>query len=125
RGRAQGACLAQNPAVALDSKGKCSAQERAVIVARVAPESLLPAGPAGLTGLKGEADAVVKLAGPLAKLDHLEVEWGLAVKDLSFTDQRLSLPFADLRGGVHSVRRGVAFERLNGHIGKSSVALNG
>src|SRR5438445_918927 len=124
-GRGEVTSLAQNPTLSLDIKGKVSAQELAVIVARVAPKSLLPAGPAGLTGLKGEADAVVKLAGPLAKLDHLEVEWGLAVKDLSFTDQRLSLPFADLRGGVHSVRRGVAFERLNGHIGKSSVALNG
>ena len=124
-GRGEVTSLAQNPTLSLDIKGKVSAQELAVIVARVAPKSLLPAGPAGLTGLKGEAEAVVKLAGPLAKLDHLEVEWGLAVKDLSFTDQRLSLPFADLRGGVHSVRRGVAFERLNGHIGKSSVALNG
>ena len=47
------------------------------------------------------------------------------MKDLGFTDRRLPLPFAGLRGGVHSVRRGVGFERLSGHIGKSSVALNG
>jgi hypothetical protein len=47
------------------------------------------------------------------------------VRDIGFTDQRLSLPFADLGGGVHSIRRGVAFERLGGRIGKSSVALNG
>src|SRR3989449_558532 len=115
----------QNPNLSLDIKGKVSAQELAVIVARFAPKSLLPAGPAGLMGLQGEADAVVKLAGPLAKLDQLAVEWGLEVKDLGFTDRRLSLPFAGLRGGVHSVRRGVGFERLSGHIGKSSVALNG
>src|SRR5207245_6323480 len=117
--------LAQDPTLSLDIKGKVSAQELAVIVARFAPKALLPAGPASLTGLKGEADAVVKLAGPLAKLDHLKVEWGLAVKDLGFMDRRLPLPFADLRGGVHSVRRGVVFEHLSGHIGSSSVALNG
>jgi uncharacterized protein involved in outer membrane biogenesis len=124
-GRGEVTSLAQNPTLSLDIKGKVSAQELAVIVARFAPKALLPAGPAGLTGLKGEADAVVKLAGPLAKLDHLEVEWGLTVRDIGFTDQRLSLPFADLGGGVHSIRRGVAFERLGGRIGKSSVALNG
>ncbi len=124
-GRGEVTSLAQNPTLSLDIKGKISAQELAVIVARFAPKALLPAGPASLTGLKGEADAVVKLAGPLAKLDHLEVKWGLAVKDLGFTDRRLSLPFADLRGGAHSVRRGVEFERLSGHIGNSSVALNG
>jgi len=124
-GRGEVTSLAQNPNLTLDIKGKVSAQELAVIVTRFAPKALLPAGPAGLTGLQGEADAVVKLAGPLAKLDQLAVEWGLEVKDLGFTDRRLSLPFAGLRGGVHSVRRGVRFERLSGHIGKSSVALNG
>ena len=124
-GRGEVTSLMQNPSLSLDIKGKVSAQELAVIVARFAPKALLPAGPASLTGLKGEADAVVKLAGPLAKLDHLEVEWGLEVKDLGFTDRRLALPFAGLRGGVHSVRRGVAFERLSGHAGESSVALNG
>src|SRR3989441_7807253 len=115
----------QNPNLSLDIKGKVSAEELAVIVARFAPKSLLPAGPAGLMGLQGESDAVVKLACPRAKLDQLAVEWGLEVKDLGFTDRRLSLPFAGLRGGVHSVRRGVGFERLSGHIGKSSVVLNG
>jgi uncharacterized protein YhdP len=124
-GRGEVTSLAQNPTLSLDIKGKVSAQELAVIVARFAPKALLPAGSAGLTGLKGEADAVVKLAGPLAKLDHLGVEWGITVRDIGFTDQRLSLPFADLGGGVHSIRRGVAFERLSGRIGKSSVALNG
>ncbi len=124
-GRGEVTSLMQNPSLSLDIKGKVSAQELAVIVARFAPKALLPAGPASLTELKGEADAVVKLAGPLAKLDLLEVEWGLEVKDLGFTDRRLALPFTGLRGGVHSVRRGVAFERLSGHAGESSVALNG
>jgi len=124
-GRGEVTSVAHNPNLSLDIKGKVSAQELAVIVARFAPRALLPAGPAGLTGLQGEADAVVKLAGPLAKLDQLAVEWGLEVKDLGFTDRRLPLPFAGLRGGVHSVRRGVGFERLSGLIGKSSVALNG
>src|SRR5207253_1892882 len=124
-GQGEVTSLEQDPTLSLDIKGKVSAQELAVIVARFAPKALLPAGPAGLTGLQGEADAVVKLTGPLAKLDQLEVEWGLEVKDVGFTDRRLSLPFAGLHGRVHSVHRGVGFERLDGHIGKSSVALNG
>src|SRR5437867_8771352 len=104
-GRGEVTSLAQNPTLSPDIKGKVSAQELAVIVARVAPKPLLPAGPAGLTGLKGEADAVVKLAGPLAKVDHLAVEGGLAVKALSFTDQRLSLPLSDLRVDADPARR--------------------
>ncbi|TLY21591.1 MAG: hypothetical protein E6K64_11660, partial [Nitrospirae bacterium] len=58
-GQGEVTSLAQDPTLSLDIKGKVSAQELAVIVARFAPKTLLPAGPASLTGLKGEADAVV------------------------------------------------------------------
>jgi len=124
-GRGELTRLTDNPQLSLDIKGKVSAQELAVIVARFAPKALLPLGPAGLTNLQGGADAAVKLEGPLNRLEDLRVEWGLEVKDLGFTDRRLALPVTGLRGGVHSVRRGVAFERLSGHAGESSVALNG
>src|SRR3989454_3116901 len=83
-GRGEVTSVAHNPNLSLDIKGKVSAQELAVIVARFAPKSLLPAGPAGLMGLQGEADAVVKLAGPPGKLDPVGGEWGLVVESTGF-----------------------------------------
>src|SRR3989454_6878892 len=97
----------QNPNLSLDIKGKVSAQELAVIVARFAPKSLLPAGPAGLMGLQGEADAVVKLAGPLAQLGQLAVEGGPEGEDLRLTEPRLSPPLPRLPGGVDVRRAGL------------------
>jgi len=117
--------LTENPTLSLDIKGKVSAQELAVIVARFAPKALLPAGPAGLTKLHGGADAVVRLAGPLAQLNDLEVDWGLEAQDLGFTDRRLALPFSGVRGRVRSIPRGVIFKGLGGSVGKSSFMLGG
>jgi hypothetical protein len=124
-GKGEVAPLNENPALSLDLKGKVSAPELAVIVARFAPKALLPAGPAGLVKLQGDADAVVRLTGPLAKLNDLEVDWGLEAQDIGFTDRRLALPFSGIRGRVRSIPRGVAFERLGGHVGKSSLVLDG
>ena len=124
-GRGEVTRLADNPQLSLDIKGKVSAQELAVIVARFAPKALLPAGPAGLTKLQGEAAAAVKLEGPLNRLDDLHVEWGLEAKDVGFTDRRLSLPFAGVRGQVRSIPRGVLFERLAGRVGHSAIVLDG
>ena len=124
-GRGEVTRLTDDPHLSLAIKGTVSAQELAVIVARFAPKALLPAGPAGLVKLAGEADAAVKLEGALNRLDDLHVEWGLEAKDVGFMDRRLSLPFTGLRGRVRSVPRGVLFERLAGHVGKSAVVLDG
>lgn len=124
-GRGEVTHLMENPRLTLGITGKVSAQELAVIVARFAPKALLPAGPAGLTKLQGEVDAVVKLEGLLERLDDLHVEWGLEAKDIGFTDKRLSLPFAGVRGQVHSIPRGVVFQRLTGGVGRSTVVLDG
>ena len=124
-GRGEVTRLTDNPQLSLDIKGKISAPELAVIVARFAPKALLPAGPAGLTKLQGEADAAVRLEGSLNRLDDLHVGWELEAKDVGFTDRRLSLPFAGLRGRVRSIPRGVLFERLAGHVGLSPLVLDG
>ncbi|HEV8243438.1 MAG TPA: AsmA-like C-terminal region-containing protein, partial [Nitrospirales bacterium] len=124
-GKGEVTSLAENPALYLDLKGKVSAPELAVIVARFAPKALLPAGTAGLTKLQGGADAVVRLRGPLAKLNDLEVDWGLDAQDVGFTDRRLALPFSGIHGRVRSIPRGVTFERLGGQIGKSFFVLDG
>src|SRR3989475_9942979 len=84
-GRGEVTSVAHNPNLSLDIKGKVSAQELAGIVARFAPKSLLPAGPAGLMGLQVEADAVVKLAGPLGELGQLAGAWGLEGQDRRLT----------------------------------------
>ena len=117
--------LTDNPQLSLDIKGKLSAQELAVVVARFAPKALLPLGPAGLAKLQGGADATVTLDGPLNRLADLHVKWGLEAKDVGFTDRRLALPFAGLRGRVRSIPRGVLFERLAGRIGSSPIVLDG
>ena len=124
-GRGEVTRLTDNPQLSLDIKGNISAPELAVIVARFAPKALLPLGPAGLTKLQGEAAAAVKLEGPLNQLDDLRVEWGLEAKDVGFTDRRLSLPFAGLRGRVRSLPRGVLFEHLAGGVGRSMLVLDG
>lgn len=124
-GRGEVTRLTDNPQLSLDIKGKISAPELAVIVARFAPKALLPAGPAGLTKLQGEAAAAVRLEGSLNRLDDLHVGWELEAKDVGFTDRRLSLPFAGLRGRVRSISRGVLFERLAGHVGRSPLVLDG
>ncbi|TAL09196.1 MAG: DUF3971 domain-containing protein [Nitrospirae bacterium] len=124
-GRGEVTRLADNPQLALDIKGRLSAQELAVVVARFAPKALLPLGPAGLTKLQGEAAAAVKLEGPLNRLDELRVAWGLEAKDVGFTDRRLSLPFAGVRGRVRSIPRGVLFDRLAGRVGHSPIVLDG
>ncbi len=124
-GRGEVTRLTDNPQLFLDIKGKVSAPELAVIVARFAPKALLPFGPAGLASLQGGADAAVKLAGPLNRLEDLRVEWGLEAKDVGFTDRRLALPFAGVSGRVHSLPRGVLFERLAGRMGHSTLALDG
>jgi len=124
-GRGEVTSLTGNPHLSLGIKGALSAQELAVIVARFAPTSLLPLGPAALTSLQGDAAATVKLEGPLNRLDDLRVEWGLEAKEVGFTDARLSLPFAGLNGQVRSIPRGVRFERLAGRVGHSTLALDG
>jgi uncharacterized protein involved in outer membrane biogenesis len=117
--------LADNPDLHLDIKGKLTAQELAVIVARFAPKAVLPNGPLGLSGVQGGADAAVRLVGPLAHLDDLHLEWALTSKEVGFTDPRLKLPVTGLRGKVHSIPRGVAFDDLAGSVGKSPLALDG
>ena len=124
-GRGEVTHLTDNPQLSLDIKGKLSAQELAVVVARFAPKALLPSGPAGLTKLQGEAAADVKLEGSLNRLDDLHVQWGLEAKDVGFTDRRLALPFAGVRGRVRSIPRGVLFERLAGRVGRSPIVLDG
>ncbi|TSA00763.1 MAG: DUF3971 domain-containing protein [Nitrospiraceae bacterium] len=124
-GRGEVTRLTDNPQLSLDIKGKISAPELAVIVTRFAPKALLPLGPAGLTKLQGEADAAVKLEGSLNRLDDLHVEWDFEAKDVGFTDRRLSLPFAGVRGRVRSVPRGVLFEHLAGLVGYSTLVLDG
>lgn len=117
--------LADNPELQLDIKGRLTAQELAVVVARFAPKGVLPNGPLGLSGVQGGADAAVRLVGPLAHVDDLHVEWSLASQDVGFTDPRLKLPVIGLRGKVHSISRGVAFESLAGSVGKSPLVLDG
>jgi hypothetical protein len=117
--------LTENPRLRLDIKGKVSAPELAVIVARFAPKEVLPGGPHGLSGLHGEADAAVRLAGSLARLDDLDVDWSLEANGVGFADARLNLPVSGVQGRVRSVRRGVAFENLSGLVGKSTLALDG
>lgn len=124
-GRGEVTSLADNPQLSLGITGALSAQELAVIVARFSPKALLPLGPAGLTALQGHATAVVKLAGPLNRLDDLRVEWTLDAHDVGFADQRLALPFSGIQGQVSSVPRGVRFERLAGRVGRSTLALDG
>jgi len=117
--------LAGDPHLSLNITGIVSASELAVIVARFAPQSLLPLGPSGLTALQGETTATVKLDGLLNRLDDLLVEWTLDAHDVGFTDQRLALPFSGIQGQVSSVPRGVRFERLAGRVGRSALALDG
>jgi len=117
--------LTEDPELLLDIKGRLSAQELAVIVARFAPKAVLPGGPLGLSGLQGGAVATVRLTGPLARFDDLQVDWALETKDVGFTDARLTLPVKGLQGGVHSIRRGVTFEHMTGSVGTSALVLDG
>src|SRR5207245_11446368 len=54
-GRGEVTSVAHSPNLSLDLKGKVSAQELAVIVARFAPQPLFPGGQAGPTGMQGRA----------------------------------------------------------------------
>jgi AsmA-like C-terminal region/Protein of unknown function len=124
-GRGEITHVTDGPELYLAVKGTVSAQELAAIVARVAPRSVLPNGSAGLTGLSGEASATVLLAGPLAHLEDLRVDWDLEARDISFTDPRVRLPVTGVFGRVHSLPHGLAFERMEGAVGKATLSVNG
>ena len=124
-GRGEITSLQNQPELTLAAKGKVSAQELAVIVARFSPKGVLPQGPAGLSGLSGEADAKVLITGHLDRLDDLDVEWSLDARQVRFTDARFSLPVSNLHGEVHSSGRSIVFQQVAGSVGKSAVVLNG
>ncbi|HEY3197879.1 MAG TPA: AsmA-like C-terminal domain-containing protein [Nitrospirales bacterium] len=124
-GRGEITHLSEGPELYLAVKGALAAQELAAIVARVAPKAVLPKGSGGLIGLAGEASATVLLAGPLADLENLRVEWDLEARDVGFTDPRLGFPVSGVFGRVHSIAHGLAFEQVTGVVGKATLSLNG
>jgi hypothetical protein len=124
-GRGEITQLTERPELYLAAKGAVSAQELATIVTRFAPPPVLPSGPKGLSGLAGAAEARVLLAGPLAQLDDLRVEWELDARDIGFTDPRVPLPVTIGSGRVHSIHHGIAFEQITGTFGKVALTANG
>ena len=117
--------LMEKPELFMAARGKMSAQELAVIIARFAPPAVLPRGPAGLKDFSGDVDATVLLQGPLDEPEDLQVEWSVEVHDIGFTDDRVTRPISDLQGTVRSSRRSIIFEQLRGSLGKAAFVLNG
>ena len=124
-GRGEIIHLTEEPELYLAVKGIVSAPELAAIIARFAPQSVLPDGPGGLHDLVGDAGATVLLEGSLERLEDLRVDWELEAHAIGFTDPRVGFPVTQLYGKVHSISHGIAFEQMTGLVGKAALTVNG
>ena len=124
-GRGEIIHLTEEPELYLAVKGIVSGPELAAIIARFAPQSVLPDGPGGLRDLVGDAGATVLLEGSLEHLEDLRVDWELDAHAIGFTDPRVGFPVSQLYGKVHSIAHGIAFEQMTGLVGKAALTVNG